>query len=309
MRNCGWYLWLNGKKIYNIRALRENFDTAVLSGYFLGGSLMKWLSDLGEFTIIKRLNTIDLNGDIGSQLEFAFGVSPDKKAPANTEIKPLFPPSDITLTASEAGLPEILVYSGSFFGNGIVSSFTPLSESSFSAYSEAVSSFESAAGTSFTSLIESSFGVFAFGENGNASSFGLASSYSAFITGQALNMTQSSGGSYSFGNLFGLSETFGSAGFMNGGSFRSFWWLSKWISGSYKGIYAGSFLPSLLGGGSFPLSSGFFGSGNGLGAFFASGSFTYTVGSVTITAEEYRRTLINLSSCPLNAYGYGINLV
>lgn len=30
---------------------------------------------------------------------------------------------------------------------------------------------------------------------------------------------------------------------------------------------------------------------------------------IVITEKEYRRTMINLSSCPLNEYGYGIHLV
>lgn len=320
MRNCGWYLWLNGKKIYNIRELRENFDTAVLSGYFMGGSLMKWLSDLGEYTILRRLSDINTEYDIGTQLEFAFGVSPDKKIPADAVIKPLYPVSDISISASETGVHEVVMFSGSF---------TPFANSSFSVYSDIVSSFNSAVGSSFTSLTESSFGGFTFtGET--ASSFGSVSSYAAFVSGQALNMIQSSGSSFSFNfsKLFGLSgaagsfanmlggsflnmmwwsEFFGSYGNRAGGSFRSLFAYSKWLNGSYKGIYTGSFLLSLLGGGSFMMSSGMYGSLPE--AFFGAGSFSFTVGGVTITAEEYRRTLINLSSCPLNAYGYGINLV
>jgi len=261
---------LNGKKIYNIRDLRENFDTAVLSGYFLGGSLMKWLSDIGEYSLLKRLSSIDYNGDIGTQLEFAFGVSPDKKHPADNGIKPLYPPSEIPLKAADIGMPEVLMFSGSFYGT--TSSFSPFTESSFSVYSESVSS------------------------------FGLTSSYAAFVSGQAVNMIQSSGSS--FRKIFGILESYGSFGYNLSGSFL----LSRWLTGSYKGFYAGSFLLSLLGG-SFGLSSWNSGSGMGLETFYSEGSFRYTVGGITITAEEYHRTLINLSSCPLNAYGYGINLV
>ena len=285
MRNCDWYLWLNGKKIYNIRDLRENFDTAVLAGYFLGGSLMKWLSDIGEFTIVKRLTTIDLNGDIGSQLEFAFGVSPDKKIPADTEIKPLYPTSDIIVPASEAGLPEVIVYSGSF--RGAAGSFPLPAESSFSLYSEIASSFANAAASSFTALAESSFGAFAaFAEN--ASSFGLASSYAAFVSGQALGMVQSSGGSFSFalGKLSGLTGSSGVYGIMLNGSFLSLFGASKWISGSYKGIYAGSFLLSAFGGGSFPLSSWL--SGSGIGAFFGAGSFSFNIGGIIMSTKDER---------------------
>ena len=297
VKNCGWYLWLNGRKIYNIRDLRENFDTAVLSGYFLGGSLMKWLSDLGEYSIVKRLSKIDADGDIGRQLEFAFGVSPDKKADPPETIKPINPPLEIPVKASDAGITEAYVFHGSFYGG--MSSFSPLTESSFQAYSESVSSF--GAVSSFNSLTESSFRNFAensfYSFSETASSFGLNSSYAAFVSGQAVNMIQSSGSS--FRKLFGSSEVFAASGGLLGGSF------SKFLAGSYKGFYAGSYLLSLLGG-SFPFSSGMFGS---MSRFFTEDSYVYTANGVTITAEEYHRTLINLSSCPLNAYGYGINLV
>lgn len=296
MKNCAWYLWLNGRKIYNIRELRENFDTAVLSGYFLGGSLMKWLSDLGEHSIMKRLSSVDMNEDIGTQLEFAFGVSPDKKSDSRAEIRPENPPRELPVKASELGVNEAAVFCSSFYGG--ISSFSPFAESSFSAYSEAVSSF--GAVSSFYGSAENSF--YGFAENsfysfaGTASSFGINSSYAAFVSGQAVNMIQSSGSS--FRKLFGASGSFEYFLF-TGGSF------SHLLTGSYKGFYAGSYMLSLLGG-SFAFSSGMYGSFAGL---FAEGSFYITAGGVTVTAVEYRRTLINLSSCPLNAYGYGINLV
>ncbi|MCR4780872.1 MAG: hypothetical protein K5876_07230 [Ruminiclostridium sp.] len=292
MKNCGWYLWLNGRKIYNIRDLRENFDTAVLSGYFLGGSLMKWLSDLGENSIIKRLGSVDMNSDIGSQLEFAFGVSPDIKSAHSGEIKPQNPPTELPVKASELGIGDTAVFC---FGRA----------SSFSAYSEAASSFGAAgsfygfAESSFYGFAESSFYGFAessfYSIAGTESSFGLASSYAAFVSVQAVNMIQSSGSS--FRRLFASSEIFGTAG-----SFRGF------LSGSYKGFYAGSYLLSLFGG-SFLISSGMYGSFLRLSGALGEGSFVYINNGITVTAEEFRRTLINLSSCPLNAYGYGINLV
>lgn len=285
MKNCSWYLWLNGKKIFNIRELRENFDTAVLSGYFLGGSLMKWLSDLGEYSLLKRLSSIDLENDIGTQLEFAFGVSPDKKAAPDTAVKPYNPPAELPVSASEVGLPEMPVFCGSFYS----------SAGSFMSFSEVLSSFSAA--SSFMSLTESSFSAYAE----TMSSFGLNSSYAAFVSGQAVNMIQSSGSSFVklFTGIF--SETAGSAGYWLGGSFSNF------LTGSYKGFYAGSFFMSLFGTGSFLSSSGVYGSW--LRGLFGDSSFTLDIGGITVTAEEYRRTLINLSSCPLNAYGYGINLV
>ena len=268
MKNCSWYLWLNGRKIFNIRELRENFDTAVLSGYFLGGSLMKWLSDLGEHSIMKRLSAIDMNGDIGMQLEFAFGVSPDKKTEHGTEIRPENPPRELPVSASELGFDEAAVFCGA--------------ASSFSAFSEAVS--VPATASSFHSFAET------------ASSFGMNSSYAAFVSGQAINIIQSSGGS--FRSLFETAGSF-SFGALSGGSF------SHYLS-SYKGFYAGSYLLSSLSGSLFAFSSGMYAL---LAGSIGEGSFVCMANGITVTAEEYRRTLINLSSCPLNAYGYGINLV
>ena len=79
MKSCDWCLWLGNKKIFNIRQLRENFDTAVLVGYYIGGGLERWLNDAGETAVLEKVKGIDRNGDVGTQLEFIFGVRPDKK--------------------------------------------------------------------------------------------------------------------------------------------------------------------------------------------------------------------------------------
>ncbi len=302
MKNNSWYLWLNGKKIFNIRELRENFDTPVIAGYFLGGSLMKWLSDAGEYSLVKRLATVDINEDIGKQLEFAFGVSPDKKYDKEIKLLPENPPlperKPVTVTASSFG-------AGTSYFSGTESSFL---NAVFSSETE----------SSFISSLSSSYGIYKeiVSELASTSGYNL-SSYSSFVSGQALSVASSGmlalTGS-SFMNLlvsggFGLTGSFGSftlssyKGFLTGisGSFGSF---GKILLGS--GIYFGKY--GMIGGsiGSFGSLGGSFAS---FGEFFENGSFVYKAGNTTITAEEYHRTLINLSSCPLNAYGYGINLI
>ena len=82
MKSCDWCLWLGNEKIFNIRQLRENFDTAVLVGYYLGGGLERWLSDAEETAVLEKVRNIDRGGDIGCQLEFIFGVRPDPKPEA-----------------------------------------------------------------------------------------------------------------------------------------------------------------------------------------------------------------------------------
>lgn len=336
MNNCSWYLWLRGRKIFNIRQLRENFDTPLLTGYFLGGSLMKWLSDIGEYDIIRRLSSVDKSGDIGRQLEFAFGVSPDPHDPLSEPEIPV-PEPEISVPAESVGSSEIPVFTGSFYG---VSSFGGLTESSFaaafagniassfaklftqSAESSFYAAFTGGAGSSFSSFSLSSFAsivgnAFASQFTSSFSSFNF-SSYAAFVSGQALNIASSgfasSGSSFSF--LFGqnwLNNGIYGSFSLSSFNFGSFSWLfGKYgnILGSSGGSFYGSFGLALmrllaLYGGSF----GSFGSFGNIGEFFGEGSFRYNAAGVTITAEEYHRTLINLSSCPLNAYGYGINLV
>lgn len=305
VNNCGWYLWLNGRMIYNIRQLRENFDTALLTGYFLGGSLMKWLSDLGEYSIIKRLSVIDTAKDIGEQLEFAFGVVPDKRH------EPPAPAPVITVTAVPEANDEkieLSVYTGSYYG---------LSESSFAAYESSFlafessfrafeSSFASIVGNAVAAMFRSSFTGFE------------TSSYSAFVTGQVLNLTSSwtfgSGSSFAAafaqnllkfsiaGSFTGSSFTFGSFGYLFGK-------YAQFVSGSYGFGSYGSWVWQLFRNLGIAGSLGSFGSFGNLDMFFGEGSFRYSPAGATITAEEYHRTLINLSSCPLNAYGYGINLI
>ena len=320
MKNCSWYLWLNGRKIFNIRQLRENFDTTLLTGYFLGESLMKWLSDLGEYEILKRLSTVDRYGDVGKQLEFAFGVSPDPKpAAAETEPAPELSVTEITVPAEEVS-PETPVFTASLpassFGALFAGSYPGLAESSFAAVTE--SSFISLLQSSFTGAVESSFASIV----GNAfaqtftSSYNF-SSYAAFVSGQALNIASSA----NFGSFGSFASMFGKLGFGMSGSFSfssftlgSFGLLYGKLGGyglSSGGSYAGSFgaflnaLMKLMRGGSF----GSFGSFGNIEMFTGTGSFRYSPTGAVITAEEYHRTLINLSSCPLNAYGYGINLV
>ena len=312
MNNCSWYLWLSGSRIYNIRQLRENFDTALLTGYFLGGSLMKWLSDLGEYEIIRRLSTIDLGGDIGRQLEFAFGVSPDKKPEMPAPDPADGPGPVITVPAESIQTGDTAVYTGSFFGLPSVSSFAAATESSFTAAvlgsftALSESSFNSVIGNALSALSASSF-----------SSFNL-SSYSAFVSGQALSIASSafssSAGSFSllFGQHWLNSGKYGSFT-LSSFSYGSFAWLfGKYgrLIGSSGGSYYGSFLLALHGKlGVYGNGSGSYGSFGNIHDFFGEGSFRYNAAGITITAEEYHRTLINLSSCPLNAYGYGINLV
>lgn len=228
MKACSWCLWIGSKKVFNIRQLRECFDTDVLIGYYKSGVLEKWLIEAEEKAVLEKVQGIDRGGDIASQLEFVFGVRPDPKPePKKEEI--VYPEVvesvRLALLAVSGDYKGVFLNSGSSF-NG---SFSP---------------------SSFRSIHEWEF------ENGSFNK-----------------------GSFRKGSFNAFSGSFRSGSF-SGSSFRL-------VKTSFK---SGSFSS-----GSFRFSSG--------------GSFRYFIGEAEITAEEYKRTRINLSSCPLNEHGYGIHRI
>ena len=252
MKNTDWYLLIGNKKIFNIRQLRENFDTALLVSYYLGGSLKKWLVDAGETSLSKRIDEINPNYDISEQLEYAFGVRPDKKAP---EVLTRLRPEPLAERKEPPKKPYICDFrsrNGSF-------------GSSFSASSFLTSSF-----------LTSSF---------TASSF----VQSSFLTSSFMNVFYT--GSFSVYSSF--------LSFSVGGSFKSS------FSSSFLSLLSSSFTSSYN---MFVASSGSF-NGGFTGSMTENGSFIYKIGDALVTETEYKKTMINLSSCPLNSFGYGINLI
>jgi len=215
-------LWLDGLKIYDIRALREHFDTSALIGYFIGGGLEQWLESLGESAILERVRGIDRGGNLAEQLAYAFGVRPEPREAVM-----------LNLSAIERGSEQ----------RRAAAKLLRKSDEQLLKNTENLPA--SFASSSF--LFRSSF----------------------FRS------------SFNFGS--------GIIGSFRTGSFRI---------GSFGSLRVGSF--------------GSFGSGVGMSALhaeFIRGSFRYFSGSAEITPSEYKKTMMNLSSCPLNRYGYGINLI
>lgn len=249
MKNTDWCLLIGSKKISNIRQLRESFDTAVLVGYYLGGNLKKWLDEAGEASISKRIDEINPNYDLSEQLEYAFGVRPDKKAPeALTRLRP----EPVTERKEPPKKPVVYSFRGS---NGSFNSSSPLS-----------------------SFMGSSF---------NTSSF-LSSSFYA--------------------------SSFSTSSFMNSFYKGSFSVYSSFLSFSLTGSFTGSFINLLNSSFTssyniFAASSGSFFGSSFTGDITENGSFVFKIGEALVTETEYKKTMINLSSCPLNSYGYGINLI
>ncbi len=62
-------LWLNRHKIYSADEIPDNFDIASIRGYYLGGSLIKWLDSHGGSRFARKLEKLspdmpDLNGKL-----------------------------------------------------------------------------------------------------------------------------------------------------------------------------------------------------------------------------------------------------
>lgn len=260
MKSCDWCLWLGNEKVFNIRQLRENFDTAVLVGYYIGGGLERWLSDAGETAVLEKIKEIDKNKDIGIQLEFIFGVRPDKKETPAPEYEKIEASREYHEVAETVKL-ALMAVSDSY--SEIATSFS--------------SSFSSSFGSGSGSMLSSFKKTF---EREIRGSFGGGSFKNSSFTVGSFRIGQFRRGNYRTGSFGG--------GSFKGGSFK----LVKYNFGYGKGSF--SFGSGSVGG-SFRMTSG--------------GSYRFFLGDAEITKEEYRRTKINLSSCPLNAYGYGIHRI
>ncbi len=51
-------LWLNRRKVYSAKEIRENFDAASLFGYFAAGSLVEWLREHGGADYADKLERL-----------------------------------------------------------------------------------------------------------------------------------------------------------------------------------------------------------------------------------------------------------
>lgn len=51
-------IWLNRRKIFSADEISENFDIAAIRGYFLGGSLIKWLDSHGGSELARHLENL-----------------------------------------------------------------------------------------------------------------------------------------------------------------------------------------------------------------------------------------------------------
>ncbi len=252
-------LWLFEKKAYTLKDVTDNFDTDSLSAYFLAGSLVRWLKNIGEDEIADLVGRINRKGDIARQLRRCFGLE-------NSEIKADFPVPDYAFeyhpfdfSCQGCGETAPRTQYGSFSSNH--GSYP----GSFGSYRSAVSS---AYGSNITGSYLTSGLLFGGYGSGYSNIFLAGGSFSAFFSsGAAGSFTI---GSFGYGFGFGYGRGSGSISY---GS----------LTGSYS--YGRPFGRT------------------------ASGSFIIDLAGTQITEEEYKRTMINLSSCPMNERGYGIHLI
>lgn len=94
-------LWLNKHKIYSADEIHEYPDIAALRGYYLGGSLEKWLREHNGEAYADKLAELDGDEDINKALAEIFGAS-------------CAPMIEMRGELSEMELPQCLPFSGAY---------------------------------------------------------------------------------------------------------------------------------------------------------------------------------------------------
>ena len=238
-------LWLNGKKVYTLRQLRDSFDAEAVGLYCLGGGLARWLKDCGEPDTAEKVEQIDLSENISRQLAEIFDVElPEKEEQAYESAASPQPTytAGCSFTLPPSSLPDTSFFPGSFFTSFDTTSFN---------FSATYNSFFT------TSFLTTSFGSYEYEYEYESGSF-TTGSFSLYFS--------------SFFSEFAFST----------GSFAS---------GSF--IF-GSFIPEW---GSFPM----------MLSSFSPESLEMSPTAMPLTPQQ--KFELNLSSNPLNRYGYGIHLI
>ncbi len=321
-------LWLCGKKVFSADEIYDYFDIAAIRGYFLGGSLIKWLDAHGGGHYADALRSVDpkdpsLNDKL---IEIFTGVShcdvPVHKADeyvirAVEEFKGIAP-SDIS-SAPVSSFKGGFGFSDSSFGGSFGRNFAFSEYGSFSGGSFSGGSFSAFRwnlfGGSFFNY--GSFGYSSFGYRGLA--LGEYGSYSLSSFRKGSFLWSEWEWEWYLGSFRKRNYTTGSFnyGSFSGGSFSAFRWnLFGGSSFNYGSFNVGSF-------------GGYFGYGSFSGGSFRYGSFPwnyervgsfiglmgYGTGSFTgsfkmLTPDEYDEIMYRtLNMCPLDRFGYGIHLI
>lgn len=287
-------LWIGAQKVYNLKQLIRHFDFDVIEMYLLGGGLSRWLRQCGETEIAEKTDKIDPLGDISRQLSEVFSVSLPKGR------------SNIPVNAANGRHLDAPQNSSDSFAFCEKRSFIS-DDISLSSFKTEAGSFQSAYGSfeSGTSSFKSEIGSFEL----RGGSFELQ--YGSFASSSfSLSLYTGSFETTSF-NLSGLSSSFGFGGVY--GSFVT----NSFHFHEYEYEYNTSFnLTSFAGIGSF--TPGSFDMGSFGANYYSNNTNDGTLGAnkekaciapaaVQLTPEEKIR--LNISSCYLNRFGYGLHLI
>ncbi len=267
-------LWFGKQKIYNLDQLRKNFDFDTAEIYYLGGGLPRWLRQCGENEIAANVEKMDPLGDISKQLSEIFSVDLPKGR-SNVPSKAL--PKENRANGFENNTKSFAYYANDSFKS---------KNAGLNYFNTKISSFK---------LFSDSFNVETGSFSSNNVSFELSSFY-AFLSSFFIGSFETA----AFQNLSGLGSFGLLSGFFTSGSYNLH---------EYEFEYGTSFKTT-----SFNLNE------------FNSGSFSNAIETTKdsgfVSENEkcaYRPNLIQLSPeekiklnimfCPLNRFGYGIDLI
>lgn len=281
-------LWIGGKKVYNLKQLKENFDLESVEIYYCGGGLVRWLRLCGENETADRIEKIDASSDPTDWLAEIFSQpKPERKALPNVAASACAIKNnngfDTSFTAEHVHTDGSLIANGkildSFTGeslppssygttslNGISSMHTGSFEAFAASFSLETASF---------SLETASFSLTSF--KLTSSSFGVSSFHEFEYEYEAGGSFNAAGGSFSLGSFGGYKGSFTDTSFMN-------------TSFQIEEETGGTAVSGERKEGGADLENG----GN----------------EADITRlSPNEKILQNITACPLNRFGYGLHLV
>lgn len=269
-------LWFGNHKIYNMDQLRKNFDFDSAEMYYLGGSLSVWLRQCGKNEIAEKVENINPLSDISKQLAEIFSV----KLPKG---RSNFPTAISSAENSEKSQQNKI---SSFICTEICSSIPK--NISLGTFSSKIGSFE---------LIPESFYTETGSFISNAGSFTLNSFYALY---HSFSMFNGSFETTSFQNILELSS-FG----ISGGSFTS----NSFHLHEYEYEYGTSFNFSGFEQKSFdPENLSDIIENKKCSASLSGNKNRNCRANITQLSDE-EKIKLNIMYCPLNRFGYGIDLI
>lgn len=303
-------LWIGGKKVYDLKQLKENFDFDSVEIYCLGGGLVRWLRQCGETEAAEKVEKIDPSSNLREQLAEIFD-QPDPIKKSFSDTAPVCITPEISRgKLSSFAANDVLSDGGSFAAAEKTDSFnfelsTPSSHeiSSFGGSSfEAATVFSgsgAALSTSFP-LETSSYNLFSTSYNLFSNSFNLFStSFNLFSTSFSLITTSFVTSSF---HEYECEFESGSSFAFSGGSYSL---------GSFGAYISGSFADT-----SFAGAAGSFKAENISSAVTSDRSDAGEPDGESADSVETapplspsEKILQNITACPLNRFGYGIHLI